>query len=95
MTKLTCLDSKKFGLNPKQPVSLRTLNCTKEVTGDLKVTDKTCANGMGSIIEVGFRMNNKVFFKTYESCYNSSTASVLYSQHLLPGKVAPCKYGLS
>lgn len=87
MTKLTCLDSKKFGLNGKQPVSFKTLNCTKEVSGDLRVTDQSCANGQGTIMELGFKLNTKVFLKTFESCYNTTTASAIYSQHQIFGKI--------
>lgn len=79
------MDSKKFGINNKQ-VSFRTLNCTKEVNGDLRMTDKTCANGMGTLMEIGFNFNKKQFLKIYDVCYSTETASAIYSTHQVRGK---------
>lgn len=91
MTKLTCMENKKFGINNKQ-VSFRTLNCTKEVNGDLRITDKSCGDGLGTLMEIGFNFNKKTFLKIFDVCYSTETASALYSVHQVRGKVIQRKF---
>lgn len=60
---------------------------TKEVTGDLQLTNRQCANGEGVVMELGFKLDTKTFLKTFESCYNTTTASAIYSVHQIYGKI--------
>lgn len=67
-------------------------NCTKQVTGDLQTTSRNCAlgNRRGLIYRSGFAIENS-FVESFEMCYDSQTASALYSHHQINGKAIKCK----
>lgn len=67
-------------------------NCTKQVTGDLQTTTKTCQlnNQHGLIYRSGFMVQQK-FIKLFEICYDSQSASPLYTHHQINGKAINCK----
>ena len=62
-------------------------NCTKQVTGDLETTTKPCQlnNRRGLIYRAGFAVQQK-FVELFEICYDSESASVIYSHHEINGK---------
>ncbi|XP_031626491.1 uncharacterized protein LOC116342852 [Contarinia nasturtii] len=66
---------------------LHQLNCTKQIAGDLETTTKTCHlnTHQGLIYRAGFAFDRK-FVETYEICYDSARASVLYTHHQINGK---------
>lgn len=68
-------------------------NCTKQVTGNLETTTKTCQlnNRRGFIYNAGFAVGQK-FVKLYEMCYDSSSASAIYSHHQINGKAINRKW---
>lgn len=67
-------------------------NCTKQVTGDLQTTSKSCQlnNRHGLIYKAGFAVE-RTFVELYEMCYDSQTASALYTHHQINGKAIKCK----
>lgn len=71
---------------------LQRSNCTKQVTGDLQTTSKTCHlnNQHGLIYQAGFAVERK-FVELFEMCYDSHAASALYSHHQINGKAIKCK----
>lgn len=75
---------------------LRETNCTKQVTGDLQTTSESCQlnQRQGLLYKAGFAVDRK-FAKLYEICYDSQTASVLYTYHQINGKAIRCKYLLT
>lgn len=62
-------------------------NCTKQVTGDLETTTKTCQlnNRRGLIYKAGFAVEQK-FVELFEICYDTQSASAIYSHHQINGK---------
>lgn len=67
-------------------------NCTKQVTGDLETTTKSCQlnNRRGLIYRAGFAVEQE-FVELFEICYDSQSASVIYSHHEINGKAINCK----
>lgn len=84
ISELTCNRNRVFNINPKS------INCTKQVSGDLQVTNDKCADNVGTIFNAGFLINPE-FVKLYEICYNKNAASVIYTKHKLNGKAIKCK----
>lgn len=72
---------------------LHKMNCTKQVTGDLRMTTRPCRLNArkGIIYEAGFFVDD-IFLKLYEMCYESATASALYTHHQLNGRAIKCKH---
>lgn len=70
-------------------------NCTKQVTGDLQTTTRNCnlGNRQGLIYRAGFSIEKK-FVESFEICYDSDSASALYTHHKLNGKAIKCKTNL-
>lgn len=86
VSEITCSKAHTFDVNPKS------INCTKQVSGDLQVTDRKCGagNDMGIIYQAGFLVNPE-FVALYEMCYNKDRASVIYTNHILNGKAIKCE----
>lgn len=68
-------------------------NCTKQVTGDLQTTSHSCGMGnrRGLIYRSGFAIENK-FVESFEICYDTQSASVLYTHHQINGKAIKRTY---
>lgn len=66
------------------------VNCTKQVSGELMMTQRQCGEpsgqNRGTLALVGFNMQEQ-FIELFGVCYNSKTASAIYSYHTLHGKV--------
>lgn len=62
------------------------------MNGDLQTTSKACQlnNRRGLIYQAGFAVERK-FVGLYEMCYDSQSASALYSHHQINGKAIKCK----
>lgn len=84
VSELTCNRKRVFNINPQS------INCTKQVSGDLKVTQEKCAGNSGVIFHAGFRIDSE-FVELYDICYNKQTASTIYTKHRLNGKAIKCK----
>lgn len=72
---------------------LRETNCTRQVSGDLQTTSESCQlnqQRQGLIYKAGFAVDRK-FAKLYEICYDSQSASVLYTYHQINGKAIRCE----
>lgn len=71
---------------------LHELNCTKQVTGDLQTTSESCQLGQrqGLVYKAGFAVERK-FAELFDICYDSQTASALYTHHQINGKAIRCK----
>lgn len=72
---------------------LHETNCTKQVTGNLQTTTESCQlnQRQGLVYKAGFAVNRH-FVALYEMCYDSQTASALYTHHQINGKAIRCKY---
>lgn len=62
-------------------------NCTKQVSGDLNTTTKLCQlnHRRGLIYRAGFDVDQK-FVELFEICYDTLTASAIYTHHQINGK---------
>lgn len=83
--------SKQISCDSRLQSNLNNLNCTKQVSGDLRTTNRQCFlnNRRGFIYEIGFFVNDN-FAKLFEVCYDSERASSLYAFHQLNGKSIKC-----
>lgn len=85
-------NSNELSCNSNFRSKLQRSNCTKQVTGDLQTTTKTCQlnSRRGHIYRAGFQIEQK-FVELYEMCYDAQSASALYSHHQINGKAINCK----
>lgn len=81
----------------KFQTELNKVNCTKQVSGELQITEQLCGStsreGRGNIALVGYTAKSQ-FVELFQICYNLARASAIYSYHTLHGKVIKCKYYL-
>ena len=87
---LKCESSAKFTWN-NQFYELNRLNCSRAVAASVISTERKCADGQGHISEIGYETSATEFLKLYDVCYDSSTASTFWSNHIINGKAIKCK----
>uniref|UniRef100_A0A182NNC4 DNA/RNA non-specific endonuclease domain-containing protein n=1 Tax=Anopheles dirus TaxID=7168 RepID=A0A182NNC4_9DIPT len=80
---LTCVSGSTFLLNGL-PTNISSIVCTKVVTGDYQPTNEACENA-GTIRNIGFDVSSVGFVKHFSVCYNSQTASTVYTKHVING----------
>ncbi|XP_055590773.1 uncharacterized protein LOC129742854 [Uranotaenia lowii] len=80
---LGCVSGQNFLVNGI-PISSTDLQCSGRITGDLQETGKSCGVG-GSLLNIGFDVQDVGFITYIESCYDKALASVIYTKHVIPG----------
>lgn len=84
-------NSKQLTCDARFQTNVNHLNCTKQVSGDLRMTSRPCSmnNRRGFIYDIGFFVDRD-FAKLFEVCYDSENAAALYAFHQLNGKAIKC-----
>ncbi|XP_057654699.1 uncharacterized protein LOC130892963 [Diorhabda carinulata] len=60
--------------------------CAKTVHGDVQKTNKSCGDGYGKIINIGYRVTQKYFKQLILVCYDDKEGKTLYTQHIVHGE---------
>uniref|UniRef100_A0A182JT78 DNA/RNA non-specific endonuclease domain-containing protein n=1 Tax=Anopheles christyi TaxID=43041 RepID=A0A182JT78_9DIPT len=80
---ITCVGGSTFLLNGS-PINASGIVCAKVVTGDHQLTSEGCENG-GTLRNIGFDVPGIGFVRHFSVCYNSQTASAIYTKHVIYG----------
>ena len=67
-----------------EPVLALDVQCSGRMTGDALETDESCGV-KGTLLKLGFEVEEVGFLTYIESCYDRSEASVIYTKHVIPG----------
>lgn len=69
------------------------LQCSGRMTGEAKETGENCGTS-GTLLKLGFNVEDVGFLTYIESCYDRSQASVIYTRHIIPGKAIARRLGM-
>ncbi|XP_044258702.1 uncharacterized protein LOC123007458 [Tribolium madens] len=69
-----------------QDVNFRDLQCNKIIKGTVFKTTKKCGDNKGRIYKIGYQISSRNFLTLIEVCYDPSSGSTLYTEHLLHGQ---------
>lgn len=60
--------------------------CNKSVHGEIQKTNQRCGDGLGTIINIGYRVTQKYFKQLIMVCYDADEGKALYTQHVIHGE---------
>ncbi|KAF6208812.1 hypothetical protein GE061_014553 [Apolygus lucorum] len=65
-------------------VDTKTLDCKSKADSDVIKTDRNCANGKGTVLEIGFKVSEG-WFKLLEVCHDIAESKTYWASHSIKG----------
>jgi len=78
-----CVSGSTLSIGGK-PVDSKTLDCHSRADSDVVKTDRTCANGKGTIFEIGFKVSGD-WLKLVEVCHDMAESKTYWASHIIKG----------
>ncbi|KAG4072508.1 hypothetical protein HA402_004597 [Bradysia odoriphaga] len=86
LTEITCSNANFLVSEFGDVGNLNKINCTKGVQADISVKKRQTCSSKGHIIDVGFKLTNKVFLPTFTICFDNTSWTPIWSKHVINGK---------
>lgn len=83
ISSLTCVSGQEFLLDNETVLALD-VQCSGRMTGDALETDERCGVN-GTLVKLGFDVEEVGFLTYIESCYDRPEASAIYTKHVISG----------
>jgi DNA/RNA endonuclease G (NUC1) len=81
-----CVSGNSFDINNKKYSVSEFNECYNQISGNVLNTNLKCSNGSGSLINIGFQLNDgRGFVNLIDVCYDKRKGSAIYTKHILQG----------